>query len=168
MVASYSSILSIKHSMDTKLVVSSSWYKKLFPKTGESNWYSIDDDGTEKQVGLSIYPKNGLLSTTLGSGNQFGAQLDVVLGSGLTFSADAPGSSIIVRGLTSISLGSSGGATAGYLLSVLSNGTFNWIPNGTVNISGSTNSVARFTSNTTLGNSLLQDNGTNVFMGTLS
>jgi hypothetical protein len=33
MVASYSSVLSIKHSLDTRLVMSSSWYKKLFPKT---------------------------------------------------------------------------------------------------------------------------------------
>ncbi len=33
MAASYSSILSIKHSMDTRLVLSSNWYKKLFPKT---------------------------------------------------------------------------------------------------------------------------------------
>ena len=33
MVASYSSILSIKHSLDSRLVVSSNWYKKLFPKT---------------------------------------------------------------------------------------------------------------------------------------
>jgi hypothetical protein len=33
MVASYSSVLSIKHSLDTRLVMSSNWYKKLFPKT---------------------------------------------------------------------------------------------------------------------------------------
>ena len=33
MVASYSSILSIKHSLDSRLVVSSNWYKKLFPRT---------------------------------------------------------------------------------------------------------------------------------------
>jgi predicted phage terminase large subunit-like protein len=33
MAASYSSILSVKHSMDTRLVVSSNWYKKLFPRT---------------------------------------------------------------------------------------------------------------------------------------
>lgn len=33
MAASYSSVLSIKHSLDSRLVVSSSWYKKLFPKT---------------------------------------------------------------------------------------------------------------------------------------
>ena len=33
MVASYSSVLSIKHSLDSRLVVSSNWYKKLFPNT---------------------------------------------------------------------------------------------------------------------------------------
>ena len=32
MAASYSSVLSIKHSLDTKLVLESDWYKKLFPK----------------------------------------------------------------------------------------------------------------------------------------
>lgn len=33
MAASYSSVLSVKHSLDTKLVLESEWYKKLFPKT---------------------------------------------------------------------------------------------------------------------------------------
>jgi predicted phage terminase large subunit-like protein len=33
MAASYSSILSTKHSLDTRLVISSNWYKKLFPNT---------------------------------------------------------------------------------------------------------------------------------------
>ena len=33
MAASYSSVLSIKHSLDCRLVVSSDWYRKLFPKT---------------------------------------------------------------------------------------------------------------------------------------
>lgn len=33
MAASYSSTLSIKHSLDCRLVVSSNWYKELFPKT---------------------------------------------------------------------------------------------------------------------------------------
>ena len=33
MVASYSLVLSIKHSLDSRLVVSSNWYQKLFPKT---------------------------------------------------------------------------------------------------------------------------------------
>lgn len=142
-------------------------YRKFYPKTGEYFWYTVSDDGTEKQVGLSIYPKNGLLSTTLGSGNQFGTQLDVVLGSGLTFSSNAPGSAIIVIGLTSISLSSTGGATAGYLLSVLSNGTFNWIPNNPAGISGTTNSIPKFSTTTSIGDSQIKDNGSNVFIGTL-
>lgn len=33
MIASYSQILSIKHSMDCRFVLSSDWYRKLFPKT---------------------------------------------------------------------------------------------------------------------------------------
>ena len=33
MAASYSSVLSIKHSLDCRLVVNSDWYKKLFPST---------------------------------------------------------------------------------------------------------------------------------------
>ncbi len=33
MTASYSSVLSIKHSLDCRLVVNSNWYKQLFPKT---------------------------------------------------------------------------------------------------------------------------------------
>lgn len=33
MAASYSSVLSVKHSLDTKLVLESDWYQKLFPKT---------------------------------------------------------------------------------------------------------------------------------------
>lgn len=36
MVASYSQILSIKHSMDCRFVVASDWYKKIFPKTNLS------------------------------------------------------------------------------------------------------------------------------------
>lgn len=142
-------------------------YRKFYPKTGEYFWYTVSDDGTEKQIGLSIYPKNGLLSTPLGSGNQFGAQLDVVLGSGLTFSADAPGSSILVAGLTAGTLKSTGGATSGYILTAASNGDFDWKPFSFPGLSGSTNSIAKFTSTTTVGNSLLNDNGTNVYIGTL-
>jgi predicted phage terminase large subunit-like protein len=33
MAASYSSVLSIKHSLDCRLIVNSDWYKKLFPST---------------------------------------------------------------------------------------------------------------------------------------
>ena len=33
MAASYSSVLSVKHSLDCRLVVNSDWYKKLFPNT---------------------------------------------------------------------------------------------------------------------------------------
>ncbi|MDP4709153.1 MAG: phage terminase large subunit [Rickettsiaceae bacterium] len=33
MAASYSSVLSVKHSLDCRLVVNSEWYKKLFPNT---------------------------------------------------------------------------------------------------------------------------------------
>lgn len=71
MVASYSSILSIKHSMDTRLVVSSSWYKKLFPKTELSK--------SHNQKSKFLTTKNGFRFATSVGGSATGEGGDFLI-----------------------------------------------------------------------------------------
>lgn len=52
MAASYSSVLSVKHSLDTKLVLESDWYKKLFPKTRLSRKHNCKNKFLTTQNGF--------------------------------------------------------------------------------------------------------------------
>jgi hypothetical protein len=142
-----------------------SGFKKIYPKTGSDYWYSIDDQGNEKQIGISLDIKNGLKLTTLSPSNIHNYQLDLALGGGLTFSGDYAGSLLSVWGLTASSLGSVGGATAGYILSVNNIGQFNWVPFSVPGISGTVNTIAKFNSPTSISDSLIRDDGSNVYIG---
>ena len=71
MVASYSSILSIKHSIDTRLVVSSSWYKKLFPNTKLSK--------SHNQKSKFLTTKNGFRFATSVGGSATGEGGDFLI-----------------------------------------------------------------------------------------
>jgi hypothetical protein len=139
-------------------------YKKIYPKSTDQFFYIMDSTGYEKQLGLSFVANNGLSSTILPSISPYGNNLDVVIGYGLTFSGNYPGSSINVSGLTANSLDSINSATAGYTLSATANGRFMWIIPST-GISGDINSIAKFSSSTTISNSQIVDNGNNILIG---
>jgi len=140
-------------------------YKKIYPKTGSDYWYTLDSQGNEKEIGVSLDIKNGLKLTTLSPSSIYNYQLDLALGSGLTFSGNFAGSLLSVSGLTAGSLSSIGAATAGYILSVTGSGQFNWIQFTTPGVSGTTNRIAKFNSPTSISDSLIRDNGSNVYIG---
>jgi hypothetical protein len=143
-----------------------SGYKKIYPKTGSDYWYTVDDQGYEKEIGVSLDVKNGLKLTTLSPSSIYNYQLDLALGGGLTFSGDFAGSLVSVSGLTAGSLSSVGGATAGYILSVTGSGQFNWIQSTPgAGVSGTTNRIAKFNSPTSVSDSLIRDDGSNVYIG---
>ena len=124
------------------------------------NLYSLDENNIESQYAYPNTFLNGL-NNSLGTVN-------VVLGSGLTFSTSGAGSAIIVTGLTSGNINSINSATSGYILSATGSGLFNWIPFSANSINGITNQIAKFTSPISVGNSLLSDNGAQVYIGTSS
>ena len=142
-----------------------SGYKKIYPKTGSDYWYTVDDQGNEKQIGVSLDVKNGLKLTTLSPSSIYNYQLDLALGGGLTFSGDFAGSLVSVSGLTAGSLSSVGGATAGYVLSVTGSGQFNWIQFTAPGVSGTINRIAKFNSPTSVSDSLIRDDGSSVYIG---
>lgn len=71
MAASYSNMLSIKHSLDTRLVLESDWYKKLFPDT------IICDDQNEKSKFLTT--KRGFRFATSVGGSATGEGADILI-----------------------------------------------------------------------------------------
>lgn len=70
-VASYSSVLSIKHSLDSRLVISSDWYKKLFPKTKISKIHN--------QKSKFLTTKNGFRFATSVGGSSTGEGGDFLI-----------------------------------------------------------------------------------------
>jgi hypothetical protein len=141
-----------------------SGYKTLYAKSTDPYLYLVDDGGNEKKLGFSIYPKNGLNITSLGATYVNDYQLDIAIGTGLTFSGDFVGSTLNVMGLTAYSLGD-GTFTDGYILGVTSSGDLNWVPYPTVNANGTNNFIAKFTSSSTIGDSLIQDDGSKIYIG---
>lgn len=140
-------------------------FTAIYPKS-DGFWYTSGSDGYEKQIAKSSTFKNGLLTTTLGTGSTITYQIDLSLGIGLSFSSDTPGSLVNVLGLTAYSLASVNQPIPGYVLSATSGGSFSWIPMSSSSISGTTNSIPKFTSTSNLGNSLMTDDGGTVFIGT--
>jgi hypothetical protein len=141
-------------------------FKALYPKSGDSHWYFVDSDGSEKRIETGLDIRNGITTTTLATSSVFRARIDLSIGSGLTFSGNFAGSSVSVFGVTTDMLQSIGSATSGYVLT--SNGaSFNWVtPSSLVaGISGTTNKISKFTTPTTLGNSLITDDGVKVVIG---
>lgn len=143
-----------------------SGYKILFAKETDPYLYLVDDQGNEKKVGFSIDPKNGLTVTTLGATYVNDYQLDIAIGTGLTFSGDFYGSTLNVVGLTAYSLGN-GAFTDGYILAATAGGDLEWVAYPSVNASGTTDYIAKFTGTNTIGDSLIQDNASVVYIGTI-
>jgi len=139
-------------------------FTTIYPKS-DGFWYTTGSDGVEKQIAKSSTFKNGLVTTVLGTGSTIAYQVDLSLGIGLSFSSDSPGSTVNVLGLTALSLASINQPTSGYVLSAVSGGSFSWIPSASA-LSGTTNSIPKFTTNSNLGNSLVTDDGSTVFIGT--
>ena len=71
MAASYSSVLSIKHSLDCRLVVSADWYKKLFPNTILSPKHN--------QKSKFLTTKNGFRFATSVGGSATGEGGDILI-----------------------------------------------------------------------------------------
>ncbi|NBP57421.1 hypothetical protein EBU71_12975, partial [bacterium] len=144
--------------------IPSSGFKLIYPKQGYTNWFIQDDQGTEKQLGISNYYKNGLSVSSYGTSSLLDKEISVALGRGLTFAGNYQGSTISVFGITTDMVSSSGGATSGYVLS--SAGTnFAWVPLTAPGVSGTTNKIPKFATSTTLTDSLLTDDGTQVVLG---
>lgn len=140
-------------------------FTTIYPKS-DGFWYTTGSDGVEKQIAKSSTFKNGLVTTVLGTGSTIAYQVDLSLGIGLSFSSDSPGSTVNVLGLTALSLASINQPVSGYFLSATAGGSFSWVPMTTSSISGTTNSIPKFTTNSNLGNSLVTDDGSTVFIGT--
>lgn len=71
MSASYSSVLSVKHSLDTRLVMSSNWYKRLFPRTILSKKHN--------QKSKFLTTKNGFRFATSVGGTATGEGGDILI-----------------------------------------------------------------------------------------
>lgn len=140
-------------------------FKKMYPKTGDDYWYTVDDQGYEKQIAISIYPKNGLVLTPSSPSSIYSNQIDIVLGSGMTFSSNAQGSSINVYGLTAYSFKSTNLYSNGYILSATSGGQFTWVPPIATVLSGSSSRIPKFTSSSTIGNSIMYDDVDKIVIG---
>ena len=133
-------------------------FAKIYPKSTDGFWYVVDSSGNEKRIDFAYYPKNGFTVTSYPSSNPLGYQLDLSLGEGLTFSGDFVGSSVSVYNVGPSLLKSTGGATAGYLLST-DGSSFVWTPFSFPGVSGSTGKIAKFTSGSSLGDSIISDDG---------
>jgi len=140
-------------------------FAKIYPKSTDGFWYVVDSSGNEKRIDFAYYPKNGFTVTSYPSSNPLGYQLDLSLGEGLTFSGDFVGSSVSVYNVGPSLLKSTGGATAGYLLST-DGSSFVWTPFSFPGVSGSTGKIAKFTSGSSLGDSIISDDGSMVVIGT--
>ena len=142
-------------------------YKSLYPKSSDSHWYFVSPDGSEKRIETALDFRNGITTTSLGTASVLRARLDIALGLGLTFAGNYAGSTISVSGVVPTMLNSVGSATAGYVLT--SNGSsFNWVTPSSIvpSISGTTNKITKFTSPSTIGDSIMTDDGAKVVIGT--
>lgn len=141
-------------------------YKSLYPKANDNYWYFVDSDGSEKRIETALDIRNGITTTTYATSSLFRARLDVALGLGLTFSGNFAGSTISVFEVTTDMLSSINTGTAGYVLT--SNGSsFNWVPTASItnNINGTADKIAKYSSSTTLGDSLITDDGVKLVIG---
>jgi hypothetical protein len=140
-------------------------FVKIYTKSTDGFLYIAYSDGNEKRVEIANYPKNGLVLTPYPSSSPLGSQIDLSLGAGLTFAGDYVGSSVSVYNVQPYMLKSSGGATAGYI--PVSNGSdFVWSPLTFPGVSGTTGKLAKFTSSSTVSDSLISDNGSIITIGT--
>ena len=137
-------------------------YIKIYPKS-DGNWYSISSDGVERRISRANTFKNGLLTTSLGG--LIDSQIDVVLGTGLTFSGDFSGSAIQVFGLTAYHFATLNSPSDGYILSVTGS-SLQWVSSNTAVVSGTTNSIPKFTGVNSIGNSQIVDSNGTVYIGT--
>lgn len=141
-------------------------FRKIFAKTGLDNYYIMNDQGNEKEIAITNLYRNGLVSTPLSPTNPYRNTISLSLGQGLTFSSDSIGSSVSVFGLVPNMLQSVTGSVDGYILSVTgSGGVFEWLPFVPPGTSGTVNRIAKFNTSSSVGNSLLTDDGSKVFIG---
>jgi hypothetical protein len=139
-------------------------FVKIYTKSTDGYLYLADSSGNEKRIEFALYPKNGLTVTNFPSTNPLGYQLDLSIGAGLTFAGNYVGSSVSVYNVEPNMLKSTGGATSGYLLST-DGSNFVWSPFSFPGVSGSAGKIAKFTSSSTVGDSLISDDGSMIVIG---
>ena len=138
-----------------------SGYVKIYPRNFGDNlfWWVVNDQGTHKRLALDYLFYNGFSLTNLSSASPYFSQIDLNIGGGLSFSGTQQ---VFVSGLTSGTLLTTNSYSNGYVLSASSSGAFTWLPFTSVVVSGDTNSVAKFTGVSSVGNSMIYDDGSTV------
>lgn len=144
-------------------------YTKLLPVT-DNYWYGLDSTGRVRKIGYEKQYYAGFSQSSLPSPSTSDSRVDVNIGAGLTFTTSAQYSQIVVSGVTMGNLNISNPYSSGFVLGLNStaSGQFEWVGVSGSIISGSTNSLARFTAPNALGDSIVSDNGSQAFIGSVS
>lgn len=141
-------------------------FAKLYKKNSGSNWYTVNDQGIEKEIAISLLTKNGITYIPGSTTSVYAGEISLSLGLGLTFSQDAIGSSVSVFNVAPNMLYAPSPAVDGYILSSTSSGSsFNWIPFNSPGIEGTTNKIAKFGTTSSVTNSIMTDDGSRVIIG---
>jgi len=127
-------------------------FSQIYP--GPNNyWYIQESTGQVKRIAYDVQFGNGLGTVFAATESFVDKRIDVVIGSGLTYSYDGQGSAILVTGLTTGNLNIIGSFTQGYVLSSATGGVFEWIAAGSASVQGTSGSIAKFTSGSSVGDS---------------
>lgn len=128
-------------------------FSQIYPGPNKY-WYAYD--GTYvKRFEYGIQYGAGLSTIFAATESFVDKRIDVNIGSGLSYSYEGEGSEIFVTGLTSGNLNILGSFTQGYVLSLSStaSGQFQWIAAGSASVQGTSGSIAKFTSGSSVGDS---------------
>jgi len=129
-------------------------FSQIYPGPSNNYWYVTDGTtGIVKRLALDFQFGNGLNTSGSPTESFVNQRIDINAGSGLSFSYDGVGSKLYVTGLTSGNLNIINSFTQGSVLSGATNGTFEWIIVGSASIQGTSGSIAKFTTNTSVGDS---------------
>ena len=130
-------------------------FSQIYPGPNKY-WYAYDGIYV-KRFEYGIQYGAGLSTVFAATESFVDKRIDVNIGSGLSYSYEGEGSAIFVTGLTSGNLNIIGSFTQGYVLSLSStaSGQFQWIAAGSASVQGTSGSIAKFTSNSSVGDSAM-------------
>lgn len=142
----------------------SSGFEIIYPKT-DGNWYHMGNDTNEKIVSIAYNLGNGFTYSTSASASIYNYDVSLAIDNySLTYSNGL----LRIGFITASNLSQNGGGTAGYILSVDSNGIPTWVPFTTQGVSGTTNYISKFSSSTSITNSNIYDSGNSINLFTAS